>query len=97
MQQASSLLQLYSESVPVNVSSPRRETREERISVHLFCPKLGITEECENKKKKKKKILNPYNPINSTHAWIEYFAWTSSPIPTKNTLNSPLPFYNLKF
>lgn len=55
MQQASSLLQLYSESVPVNVSSLRRETREERISVHLFCPKLGITEECENKKKKQPK------------------------------------------
>jgi len=34
-----------SESVPVNVSSPGRETRQERISVHLFCSNLGITEE----------------------------------------------------
>lgn len=87
---------LFSTSIiPVNLSlqtlfSQKGNKGRERISVHLFCPKLGITEECENKTK----TLQSHKP---THAWIEsYFAWTSSPIPHRITANSLVPFLQLK-
>lgn len=86
-----SLLQLYQWICPCkHVFSQKGNKGRERISVHLFCPKLGITEECENKTK----TLQSHKP---SHAWIEfYFAWTRSPIPRGITANSVVSFLQLK-